>query len=266
MINDNRNKKIENLIRVYNNHKSYRSTYTRKQHHYNTLRFSEIENIVKLNLHSTVKEVCYNHGVDREKMKITNTWIKGEKIDSEKLSVFLRMVDGLDSSKNRVSKNTYKLLSDYVSNDDIDPYSLTHWAKHLIVDRIDFETISDLSNFNDLPPEFISGSKNTKKLLNIKLLLNEKISRTMMSRKPIESRVRFTEEDSTGYVRIADNYDYLSSLFGKFLHQYFYWTVKGISDFNEMFSKVYGVELVFTYRLGKKKPKHSTLVYNYLQE
>jgi hypothetical protein len=259
----NRNEKIEKIIQSYKNHKEYRSNFTRFQHHYNTTRFEEIEDIVADNLGSFVKEICYNHGVDKSNMKLTSTYKKKQKIEAEKVTVYLRFLDGLDNCKNRVSKTLYNTILNYVSDDDVDKYTITHWAKHLLIDEIKYSKIDSVKKYSSDVVDVLQ--KNVRKAIDISIIINEKINTTMQSSKPKKGCLDIIEiSQKKGYIIKRDQIE-KKSIFEKFINEYFFWTYEGIVDMSTLLEKKYGLKLLFSYEMGTRKMKYSDVIFKYLQ-
>jgi hypothetical protein len=259
----NRNEKIEKIIQSFKNHRDYRAEYTRSQHHYNTSRFEEIEKMVIDNLGSFVKDICYNHGVSKAEMKLTDTYRNKTKIEANKVSIYLRFLDGLDNCKNRVSKSLYKTILNYVTNDDVEKYTITHWAKHLLIDEIDYSRMeSTVEYINDTG---VKLPTNVKKVLNIKLCINEKINTTMQSSVPKEGVLDIIDlSDEFGYIIKGYKKD-KKTIFEKFINEYFYWTYMGILDMSTLLESRYGVMLSFSYKIGSRKMDYSNIIFDYLQ-
>lgn len=259
----NRNEKIEKMIQLYNYHRDFRSEYTRKEHHYNTSRFEEINKIVQLDMSAFVKDICFNHGVDEKEMRVTNIYINGEKVDAHKVSKYLRFVDGLDNCKNRVSRTLYNSLLKYVPTEDLDFFTKTHWAKHLLIDRIQYNHIVKKS-ISKMPKELIDGTK-VKKILDIKLIFNELIDIHLQTSKPKKGFLSITEATKTsGYITHSTN-AFSKTIFERFIDDYFMWTYFAINDLSKDIESAYGVKLVFGYELGTKKMNHAIVIYEYLQ-
>ena len=259
----NRNEKIEKIIQSFKNHRDYRAEYTRSQHHYNTSRFEEIEKMVNDNLGSFVKDICYNHGVSSSEMKLTDTYRSKTKIEAYKVSIYLRFLDGLDNCKNRVSKSLYKTILNYVTNDDVEKYTITHWAKHLLIDEIVYSRMESTTEYVNATS--LKLQPNVKKVLDINLCINEKINTSMQSSTPKEGVLDIIDISTEyGYIIKASKKD-KKTIFEKFINEYFYWTYMGILDMSNMLETRYGVMLSFSYRIGTRKMDYSNIIFDYLQ-
>ncbi len=262
----NRNEKIEKIIQSYKNHRDYRSKWTRGNHHYNTSRFNEIDNIAIDSLGALIKNACFNHGVKKSEMRLIDEYRDNVKIEAYKISIYLRFLDGLDNCKNRVSKSHYNTLKNYVQKDDIEELTITHWAKHLLIDKIDYKMKSIEDYKNCTGEKFLS---NVKKELNICLSINEKMDTTSQKSSEKMGYLKIVEEKNkadSGYILIEDKEQPRKTMFDYFINKYFYWTCKGIKDMSELLEKSYGIALTFSYELGKRKKKNSEIIYKYLQE
>lgn len=259
----NRNDKIDKMIQLYNNHRDYRADYTRKEHHYNTSRFEEINKIVQLDMVAFVKDVSYNHGVDQRNMRTTNIYVKGEKLDVIKVSKYLRFIDGLDNCKNRVSRTLYDSLLKYVPIEDLDTFTKTHWAKHLLIDKIFFNQIMTKKEAN-IRDEVLGESK-ANKIVEIRLVFNEMIDIHLQTSKPDKGFLKIIETtDKRGFIMHTRD-AYSKTIFERFVDDYFKWTYFAIDDLSKDIESAYGVKLVFSYELGNKKMTHSNVIYEYLQ-
>ena len=199
--NANRNQRITMILELFKQHKEYRSNYTRKNHHLTTSRFHEISEITQLGLGTFVKMVCNNHGLYFDQMNKTNEYINGEKLDIVKISTFLRFADSLDNCKNRVSNTMYQSINKYVSRDDKDDITISHWAKHLLIDSISYK--------------FDSKSKIILVILNF----NEKINTSLKTVNNKESNIEIDYSNKMIYKQVGKKYH--SSLFEKFIDEYF---------------------------------------------
>lgn len=261
----NRNQRNDIIIDFYKKHRKYRSDLTRANHHYNTKRFKEIDEIVKGHLGAFVKNICYNHGVDKKDMHLINEYIGKDVLDSLKVSTYLRFLDGLDSCKNRVSKNLYKTILNYVSDDDIDVYTKTHWAKHLIIDEI--------KSYRLVPSkEYFYYEENYKdnNVVKLEMRINESISTTKTTQKPPSKiRIEVDELDKPntpgGYLKLSTSPKVNNTIFYKFVDEYFFWTINGVEEMNSFFKEKYKLVFVFSYSIGNLKENFSTIIYNFLQ-
>lgn len=265
LVRFNRSERIEKLIRLYKNHRDYRSISTRKDHHYNSTRFEEINEIVVYHLGPFVKNICFNHGVDYSSMRLTDEYINKERIDAYKVTTYLRFLDGLDNCKNRVTKGLYNMISKYVSDDDIDSNTLSHWAKHMIIDSIDFcpEPIHKIK-----PLSSAIGTYLPSKAYTIRLIFNENIDLSMQTSKTNKTGrcgVTTNPDEELGYIYLKDTY-IIKTIFESFINDYFYWTLNSVVELSGLITPAYNVGLVFGYKLqGKRSMNYSKAIYSFLK-
>lgn len=258
-LNDyNRNQRVDKLIELYNIHKIYRSKLVRDNHAYHSRMFEEINTLICSSLGLMVKIIGNNHGVDVEKMQNQDDWVDGNKIDSIKLSHYLRFLDGLDTSRRRVSLNLYNFMNKYVSEEDIDEFTMTHWAKHLITEDVEITRISTkFSKDNQL----FDYKSNINKTIILTLKFNETLPLKPLSKSGKYCVITFNENN---FFKIQEKKQEFG-IFNKFINTYFEWTLLGIHELNCILVNKFGVCIQVNFTMPESViQKHSLRIYSYL--
>lgn len=171
--------KNRNVIQVYNSHKGNRSNYTRGNHAHYSSKFDSlfVKDIINDEIQD-ILDICENHYKDYS--TINTTCVTKNYFDKRFVSLLLRIIDSMDQSIKRVSFNMFNFL-DQIENINLD--SLSHWAKHIMVDEISMsanncnsvDLVIDFNSLGNLSTLKINTTiKSEYSLLNNKIILRQK--------------------------------------------------------------------------------------------